>query len=956
MDRFAEIAAKGMGGRAHLLEEAKPLEHEKRICILEDADGKVLQTGDENHSIEIGTEPPCTKEALYRKLKEIREKMSVYLADYAPPLHPLTREYPIESFLLDGESKVVLPHYGGPVGRHKAVYEAEFFVEVQQGKAYDICFGGADYYAVVYINDFCMGTHEGFFAPFSFPVTDALIKGVNRLKIELYNDYVYQGNGSGGVSAEGDKLYAATGLGWDDPMLGWHHCPAGMGIYGPVCLKERNEIHITDLFVRPLLEEQAAELWVEIDNAGYRSVEGRIRYSIFGQNFHETVCKDIVYLPKTCETVGLGDTFTQAKRKDSIGKGMPMPIRHGKNIYRIKVKMPAPKLWEPDTPYLYQAQAAVLVGDQALDVRKCQFGMRSFIQDLQGARKGMFYLNGRKIRLRGANTMGFEQQDVMREDWGQLVDDILLAKLCNMNFLRFTQRPVQEEVYDYCDRLGLMTQTDLPLFGCMRRTKVSEGIRQAEEMICMVRKHPCNILITYINEPFPNAMNEPHRHLSREELEQFFRMCDMAVRLLNPDQVIKHVDGDYDPPTEGMPDNHCYTLWYNGHGMDAGRLHKGYWLPVRPGWYYGCGEYGAEGLEDCEVMEACYPREWLQEPFDPGKIVGAQTGDFHRFFYDTQDTMKDWVRESQEHQRFATKFMTEAFRRDDRMVSNAIHLFIDAWPSGWMKAIMDSKRNPKPAYFAYRDALRPILLSLRTDRFRYFAGEEIRVECFLCNDTNKEDPHCRIVYELYRKGRLAARGTMEAQLQDCQAGYTSECSFAVENVTKRETVTLRAVLLDGQGEALSAQMLEIDIFEDKEVPANQDVVLLCPKIGIHEIAGEQIEVKECGMLPVHFVSRKTGHRCVAKFGPRDFSFWYDKEKDRIAPIAERTFTAPGFTPILLSGNKGAKGQWESAYVCAEKWYRNKRYIVCTADLRLEEPIAKLFLAELMKPEKKKREK
>ena len=59
--------------------------------------------------------------------------------------------------------------------------------------------------------------------------------------------------------------------------------------------------------------------------------------------------------------------------------------------------------------------------------------------------------------------MGFEQNDVMREDFEQLINDILLAKLCNMNFFRLTQRPVQKEVYDYCDRIGLMTQTDLPL-------------------------------------------------------------------------------------------------------------------------------------------------------------------------------------------------------------------------------------------------------------------------------------------------------------------------------------------------------------------------------------------------------------------------------------------------------------------------------------------------------------
>ena len=95
------------------------------------------------------------------------------------------------------------------------------------------------------------------------------------------------------------------------------------------------------------------------------------------------------------------------------------------------------------------------------------------------------------------------------------------------------------------------------------------------------------------------------------------------------------------------------------------------------------------------------------------------------------DNIEDWVKESHRFQAFATTVMTEAFRRNPYMVSNAIHLFIDAWPSGWMKTIMDCRRNPKPAYFAYRNALEPVMLSLRTDRFTYYAGEKISIETYI---------------------------------------------------------------------------------------------------------------------------------------------------------------------------------------------------------------------------------
>ena len=61
--------------------------------------------------------------------------------------------------------------------------------------------------------------------------------------------------------------------------------------------------------------------------------------------------------------------------------------------------------------------------------------------------------------------------------------------------------PVQSEIYEYRDHLGLMVQTDLPLFGVLRRGQFCEAIRQAGEMERLVRGHPSNIMVTYINEP-----------------------------------------------------------------------------------------------------------------------------------------------------------------------------------------------------------------------------------------------------------------------------------------------------------------------------------------------------------------------------------------------------------------------------------------------------------------------
>ena len=133
-----------------------------------------------------------------------------------------------------------------------------------------------------------------------------------------------------------------------------------------------------------------------------------------------------------------------------------------------------------------------------------------------------------------------------------------------------------------CDRLGMLNQTDLPLFGVVRRNKVAETIRQAEDMERLVRKHPSTIMVTYINERFPNAEGHPQRCLNdADEFYHLFKALDQVVLLSNPDRVIKAGDGDYDPPSPGLPDNHCYNTWYNGHGLGLGKMYKGYWQLVK---------------------------------------------------------------------------------------------------------------------------------------------------------------------------------------------------------------------------------------------------------------------------------------------------------------------------------------------------------------------------------------
>ncbi|MBP3627461.1 MAG: hypothetical protein J6J39_05425 [Clostridia bacterium] len=886
---------------------------------------------------------PSTKKELDERVKQLRAEYAPFLVNNSPKISPIEKSIEITDFIfkdyLGKESRVTLPHYGGPAENCRVEYSSEFNLDDFSDKNVYICFKGADYIAQVFINEIFVGQHEGFFAPFEFDITRAAVKGKNTLKVILQNDITMKDGG--------EKVYAATGLGWDDAQKGWHHCPPGVGLYNRVSVEIREHWHITDIF--PCFNSEKGEFRIECNTDLYDKKDVSFLYSVHGKNFSETVIEDCEFIPTTKIAAGVSDTFTEAslKAQGRLGAAEPLKMMHGFNRFIIPFEIKNAKIWQTDKPYLYTVTIKMVIDGRIVSVKQRNFGIRTFTQDLESKPKGKFYLNGKEIKLFGANTMGFEQQDIYKGNFEQLIEDILLAKICNMNFLRITQRPVQEEFYDYCDMLGLLIQTDLPLFGVIRINKFNECLNQVRDMERLVRSHPCCVVDSYINEPFPNANNAPHRMITRDNLMNFFTMADMIVKMENPHRVIKHIDGDYDPPNELLPDNHCYTMWYNGHGIDMGMLHKGYWLGIKPDWHCGCGEFGSEGLEDLSVMRKYYPKEWLREPFDPLNIISAQTGSFFGFFYERPKTIEEWIERSQQHQSFATEVMTSSFRRNPLMNTFALHLFIDAFPSGWMKTIMDCDRNPKKAFFTYMDCLSPVYCNLRSDRFTFFDNEKISIEAYLCNETDEE------ITEIRYFAKMDEKVIASAVTQPLDGVSQGKIEFAVPNVNDRTNLQVYMGAFSGERlvhyakaeytvfpyeELKKPLFVSFDEYKNNrrmyDTAVNEGKTLLISALneGEYDIAGKNIRVTACRMSPIYAVSRDSGHPATEGLEPDDLAYCYDSVRDRLAPLIFATFEAEDITPVILSCNRINSSHFTPQYACGTYNVGKGKVVICQLDL------------------------
>jgi beta-galactosidase len=128
----------------------------------------------------------------------------------------------------------------------------------------------------------------------------------------------------------------------------------------------------------------------------------------------------------------------------------------GDKAFTQDINVTKPKLWSPDSPELYQAMTTVRIGGKTVDSLATTFGIRSIRFDAQTG----FFLNGEPMKFKGicmhhdAGALGAAVPDAVLER------RLRLAKEIGCNAIRTSHNPMAPELYDLCDRLGLMVMDE----------------------------------------------------------------------------------------------------------------------------------------------------------------------------------------------------------------------------------------------------------------------------------------------------------------------------------------------------------------------------------------------------------------------------------------------------------------------------------------------------------------
>lgn len=162
------------------------------------------------------------------------------------------------------------------------------------------------------------------------------------------------------------------------------------------------------------------------------------------------------------------------------------------NEFSLELHVGDVDFWDIDNPRLYKIVTKIYDEyGHATDVREDCFGFRK-----SEFKKDGYYLNGRKVKIRGLNRhqcypyVGY----AMPESMQKLDADILKFEL-GVNAVRTSHYPQSQAFISRCDEIGLLVFTEIPGWQHIGDEEWKNvAVQNVKEMIVQYRNHPSIIL------------------------------------------------------------------------------------------------------------------------------------------------------------------------------------------------------------------------------------------------------------------------------------------------------------------------------------------------------------------------------------------------------------------------------------------------------------------------------
>ena len=322
--------------------------------------------------------------------------------------------------------------------------------EEWKGKKVLLTFDGVAHDSEVYLNGRKMGEHQCGYTAFCIDISEALKYGEDNLLAVK-------------VDSRENLNIPPFGFVIDYMTYG--------GIYRDVYLEVKNPVYLADIFhkSRLVLPENEKE---DLDERKIRAAE------LLSESTVNT----------KADGLRIRQKIRTKNNRDEKLLGECSLVGEKQTICFLVDEV---CLWDTERPTLYEITTELLSDGRVVDEKTICFGFRQAEFKTDG-----FYLNGKKVRLRGLNRhqsypyVGY----AMPESMQKLDADILKNEL-GVNAVRTSHYPQSHYFLDRCDELGLLVFTEIPGWQHIGDEEwKNQAVNNVRDMVLQYRNHTSIIL------------------------------------------------------------------------------------------------------------------------------------------------------------------------------------------------------------------------------------------------------------------------------------------------------------------------------------------------------------------------------------------------------------------------------------------------------------------------------
>jgi beta-mannosidase len=587
-------------------------------------------------------------------------------------------------------------------------------------------FEGVDYYADVWLNGHYLGSHEGYFGSFDFPVTPYLRdKNILCVRVDSPREFRGEEHEVGQLK----NTFKGALERWDvnNPEV------SPGGIWNDVKLISTGQTRIESLRAtgHPLTFPSLGEP----DTLVEALVAVEIDLTSVSKHLPLTAKLEVEVSPVNHKSPSVSMTYE-------------VELVPGPQTMNFKLRMPEAKLWwtwDLGQPNLYNIHIKVNTLNEMSDEVETIFGIRQ-IERRNGWET---FLNGVRFFQRGANYLSDQFLSLMSQK--RYVEDVKLLKNANLNTVHPFCVIEKQTFYDACDKAGILVYQDflIWLMGSNESDFVRRGITQLDELIKQFGNHPSIGIWTFGSQP------------SQANFEKLCSALSHFARWADPTRIINQANGaietnDHKLDEQEQAEHSVRSFFWTWDYAEqvAQRYDWRYDTHFYDGWYSPdltgllkapkmmlqlITEYGGQSFPKKSTLGSFIKPDKL---FPPDKDQYARRGSQIERQLERvplTENLDSYIAATQAHQAELVRYHTEFYRRHKFRPCNGAHVFcfIDCWPSiSW--SLVEYDRTPKEAYYALKQSMAPVQTLLDIFDLSLNAGQSASIPICIVNDTQNK--------------------------------------------------------------------------------------------------------------------------------------------------------------------------------------------------------------------------